>query len=58
MQLLEKEVAFYKEASPNTPERMKSLGEAMQDCPSKRSRENYECVMAAQNATQFAGCKL
>ena len=56
MELLKKEVAFFKEASPNTPDKMRSLGEAMQNCPSKRSREDYECVMAAQSYAQYASC--
>nr|AAK28571.1 hypothetical protein [uncultured bacterium] len=58
MQLLQKEVAFFKEHSPKTPERMRSLGEAMQNCPTRRTRQDFECVMAAKNQQEFLACNL
>ena len=58
MELMEKEVGLIETTTPEGPDKLRTLGKTViQGCPSNRSRKDYECMMAANNAGQYAACK-
>ena len=56
MQLRKKEMDFLTAVTPNIVDRLPAVAELVRSCPSKRSRPEYECIMAANNANQYAAC--
>ena len=58
MQLRKKEIDFITAVGPSNADQLRNMADIVHSCPEHRSKQQYECIMAAQTASEYAGCKV
>ncbi len=56
-QLFKKEVALIPANSTNKAAQLLALDAAAENCPSQRSRQEFDCIMSAKTVEDHVACK-